>query len=279
VSLVNNGKVEDSPHNQADGAESLLGPDDPPPFTRYNSDGSARVLIVADHSGRAFPRRLGQLGVADWVLDEHVAWDIGSADVAHYLSQRFDTPLICANYSRLVVDSNRRPDDPTSCIPVSAGIAIPGNLDLSEADRAARRAAIFDPYHDAVSEQLRRMRAQGYAPALISIHSCTPVFDQLVRPWHFGVLWDSDPRIAKPLLENLQALDGVCVGDNEPYSGRDPHDYTMDHHGEANRLPHVSVEVRQDLIDTPAGADRWAGLLAGALADILADDELYTYLG
>lgn len=263
---------------QPESGHPLLGPEDPPPFTVYNPKGKARVLIVADHSGRAFPAGLHQLGVADWVLEEHVAWDIGSADVARNLSERFDTPLICANYSRLVIDNNRAPDDPTSCIRVSDGIAIPGNLDIGEEERRARREAIFDPYHRAIAAQLHRMREAGYAPALISIHSCTPVFDRVVRPWHFGVLWDRDPRIAQPLLRNLMAMEGICVGDNEPYSGRDPHDYTMDHHGEAGRIPHVSVEVRQDLIDTPEGARRWASLLGDALADILADDALYTYL-
>jgi predicted N-formylglutamate amidohydrolase len=256
----------------------LLGNEDPPPYTVYNAEGKARVLFVTDHSGRAFPARMHQLGVADWVLDEHVAWDIGSRDVARHLSERFDAPLICANYSRLVIDNNRSPDDPTSCIPISAGIAIPGNLDITDADRQARREAIFEPYHTAIAAQLEGMRERGYAPALVSIHSCTPVFAETVRPWHFGVLWDRDPRIAEPLLEALNAVDGVCVGDNEPYSGRDPHDYTMDHHGEAGRLPHVSVEIRQDLIDSPEGVAQWAQVLAEALAPILAGDDLYTYL-
>jgi len=108
------------------------------------------------------------------------------------------------------------------------------------------------------------------------VHSCTPVFDRVVRPWHIGVLWDKDPRIALPLLQHLSAMDGVCVGDNEPYSGRHPHDYTMDHHGEAARIPHVSIEIRQDLIDTAGGADIWAKVLGDALEEILADAALFT---
>ena len=122
------------------------------------------------------------------------------------------------------------------------------------------------------------MRSRGIVPALIAIHSCTPVFDRVVRPWHIGVLWDKDPRIAQPLLQRLSTVDGVCVGDNEPYSGRHPHDYTMDHHGEAARIPHVSIEIRQDLIDAAAGVEQWAGVLGDALETILADDGLYTLL-
>jgi predicted N-formylglutamate amidohydrolase len=265
-------------HNIEPEHQGLIRPGDPPPYTLHNPEGRARTLIVTDHSGQAFPAHMNRLGVADWVLREHVTWDIGSEQVARHLSERFDTPWVAANYSRLIIDVNRAPHDPTSCIPVSAGIAIPGNLELTDADRDARREAFFDPYHEAIARQLDAMRAGGYAPALISIHSCTPVFDQLVRPWHIGVLWDTDPRIARPLLSALETLDGVCVGDNEPYSGRDPHDYTIDCHGEGGRLPHVAIEVRQDLIDTDKGAAHWASLLGDAFESILADDSLYTTL-
>jgi predicted N-formylglutamate amidohydrolase len=177
-----------------------------------------------------------------------------------------------------VVDTNRHPDDPTICTPLGDGIAIPGNIDLSEEARAARVVAIHRPYHDAIEARLNQFRSRDVTPAIIAIHSCTPVFDQVVRPWHLGVLWDKDPRIAVPLMENLGAMAGIFVGDNEPYSGKHPHDYTMDYHGEAGRIPHVSIEVRQDLIDTLEGAIRWADILAGALRPILEDDSLYSLL-
>lgn len=263
---------------RAPAGNRLLGPGDPAPYTLFNPGGRARVLLAADHAGRTFPRRLEQLGVADWVLGEHVAWDIGSRELAFELALRWDAPLVCANYSRLVIDNNRAPDDPTSCIEVSDGIAIPGNLGLDEAARAQRIREIFMPYHGAIDAQLARMARRGFVPALISLHSCTPVFDRVVRPWHFGVLWDRDPRIAVPLMQRLNAMPGLCVGDNEPYSGKDPHDYTMDTHGEGGRIAHVSLEIRQDLIDTPAGARRWADVLGGALDPILADDALYRHL-
>jgi predicted N-formylglutamate amidohydrolase len=256
----------------------LLGPYDPHPFTICNESGTARVLFVADHSGRAFPASLARLGLDDWVLEKHVAWDIGSGDVARRLAEVFDAPLVANNYSRLVVDTNRHPDDTTLCPPVGDGIAIPGNIDLPEQSRLARIAAIHRPYHEAIEAQLNRFRSRGITPAIIAIHSCTPVFNDVVRPWHLGVLWDKDPRIAVPLMENLGAMEGIFVGDNEPYSGRHPHDYTMDHHGEAGHIPHVSIEVRQDLIDSPEGATKWADILASALQPILADESLYSLL-
>lgn len=262
----------------ADPQTTLIGPEDPAPFSVFNPDGTAKVLFVSDHSGRAIPKHMQQLGLADWVMDKHVAWDIGSGDVARHLAEHFDATLISANYSRLVIDTNRPPQDPTLCIPLSEGIAIPGNMDLTDTDIANRRAAFFDPYHKAIDTQLDSLTERGFTPAIIAIHSCTPVFDQIVRPWHVGILWDKDPRIAVPLLAHFDATPEVCVGDNEPYSGKDPHDYTMDHHGEGRRLPHVSIELRQDLIDTPEGARHWAGVLADALDSILADETLYTLL-
>ena len=243
-----------------------------------NAGGCASVLFVCDHSGRAFPSRLNQLGLDDWVLEQHVAWDIGSGDVARRMAEFFDATLVAANYSRLVVDTNRYPDDPTLCTAESDGIAIPGNIDLSDAERVERMVAIYHPYHAAIAQQLDRIRQRNVIPAIIAIHSCTPVFNEVVRPWHFGVLWDTDPRIAVPLLQGLGALKGICVGDNEPYSGRDPHDYTMDHHGEAALIPHVSIEVRQDLVDSKESARGYADILASVLKPVLADAELYRLL-
>ena len=158
------------------------------------------------------------------------------------------------------------------------GIAIPGNIDLPAGARSERLAAIHRPYHQAIELELNRFRSRGTTPAIVAIHSCTPVFDQVVRPWHLGVLWDKDPRIAVPLMENLGKMDGIFVGDNEPYSGKHPHDYTMDFHGEAGRIPHVSIRSCRTSIDTREGAIQWADTLASALAPILADESLYTLL-
>lgn len=253
---------------------SLLSPGDPPPFTVHNPDGRARVLLVCDHAGRAIPRLLSQLGLADWVLDRHVAWDIGAAQVAVALADRLDAPLVMANYSRLVIDPNRGVDEETSCREVSDGIAIPGNQGLSATDRARRAASCRSPYHAEIAARLEALTGRGLTPAMVAVHTCTPVFDEVVRPWQVGVMWDEDPRIAVPLIAALRRQN-VSVGDNEPYSGRDPDDYTLDHHAEGNGLPYAGIEVRQDLVNTDAGATHWAGVLADALAPILDDDTLY----
>ena len=237
----------------------LVGPGDPPPYTIYNEQGDAPFLLVCDHASRAFPRAMNQLGVADWVLDKHVAWDIGSDSLTRHLADRFNARAVMAGYSRLVVDLNRRLDHRSAFIPVSDGIAIPGNLDLSEEEKTLRTRSFFNPYHDAIEAQIASFLAEGRVPAVISIHTCTPVFDRIVRKWHIGVMWDRDPRIALPLLDRLAAMPEVCVGDNEPYSGQHPNDYTIDHHAEQAGLPCVGVEIRQDLVTSEDGARHWAG--------------------
>lgn len=275
-------KFPGHPHYQTfpgtKGRYPLIGPGDPPPYMTYNDHGPAPVLLVADHASPFFPAAMNQLGLADWVLERHVAWDIGSDRLTRFLADQLNAQAVLAGFSRLIVDPNRKLDDPTAFIEVSDGIGIPGNIDLDEAQKALRVRSFFQPYHDAIETRLKRMMAAGSVPALISIHTCTPVFARVVRPWHVGILWDRDPRIAVPLMENLQRMDGICVGDNEPYSGRHPHDFTIDHHAEPAGLPHVGIEVRQDLVSDDEGARNWAGMLAEALGPILAEPLLYRRL-
>jgi predicted N-formylglutamate amidohydrolase len=253
----------------------LIGPGDPPPFMTYNEHGRAPVLLVADHASPFFPAAMNQLGLADWVLERHVAWDIGSDQLTRFLADELDAQAVLAGFSRLIVDPNRKLDDPTAFIEVSDGIAIPGNLDLDEEQKALRVQSFFQPYHDTITARLDSMRARTAAPALISVHTCTPVFDRVVRPWHIGIMWDRDARIPVPLMENLRRMDGICIGDNEPYSGRHPHDFTVDFHAERTGLPHVGIEVRQDLVSDDPGARKWAGILATALQPVLADAALF----
>ena len=274
-------KLPGHPHYQNfpdTGQYPLIGPGDPPPFITYNDHGQAPVLLVADHASPFFPAAMNQLGLADWVLERHVAWDIGSDLLTHCLADALDAQAVLAGFSRLIVDPNRQLDDPTAFMQVSDGIAIPGNLDLDAEQKALRVQSFFRPYHGTIAAKLDRFQAQGIVPALISVHTCTPVFDRVVRPWHVGVMWDRDPRIAVPLMENLRSMAGVCIGDNEPYSGRHPHDFTIDFHAEPARLPHVGIEVRQDLVQDEPGAARWAAILAQALRPILSDPGLFTLL-
>jgi predicted N-formylglutamate amidohydrolase len=255
----------------------MIGPGDPPPYTIINEHGKGKVLIVGDHASNAMPGMLDNLGLDDVALEQHIAYDIGSKKLIHHLSQHLDAPAILAGYSRLIVDLNRSLEDESAMPEVSDNTVIKGNQNMSDEHRNARIHSFYTPYRKAIDMMLHRFKEKETVPAFISIHSFTPEISGFSRPWHAGVLWDKDPRIPVPLMKKLCAHpDGFHIGDNEPYSGKHPADYTIDHHAEAAGLPHVSVEIRQDLINTEDGAERWATILDDALHDILADPELYS---
>jgi predicted N-formylglutamate amidohydrolase len=253
----------------------LLLPDDPSPVRHINPRGGSAFLLVCDHAGRRVPSRLGDLGVAaaDW--DRHIAWDIGAAGVCDILARLLDAVCIQQVFSRLVIDCNRQPGHPTSIAPLSDGTAIPGNLGLDAADKLAREREIFLPYQTAIASELDRRAASGQPTVLISMHSFTPVFGGQRRPWHVGVLYNRDPRLARALAPHF-ARDGFFVGDNEPYHLSDSSDYTVPVHAERRLLPHVELEIRQDLIADAVGQARWANSLAEYLPLALAESEALT---
>lgn len=252
-------------------APALVGRDDPPPFVVLHEHGEAPVLIACDHASRAFPRSLARLGLPELPSWQHIAWDIGAGELARGLSNALDAPAVLAGYSRLVVDCNRRPDDPEAFRRESDGWAIPGNQSLTEADRRARLAYLFDPYHEAIGAMVAGFRARGVTPFFLAVHTFTPVLAGRQRPWHVGVLWDKDEASARRLIAGLGAVEGLVVGDNEPYSGKHPSDYTVEQHAELTGLPHACIEVRQDLLESPAGIERWVRILAKLVRELLAE--------
>ncbi len=227
----------------------LIGRDDPPPFVVLHEHGTAPALIICDHASRAFPRGMRRLGLPELPSWQHIAWDIGAGELARGLSNALDAPAVLAGYSRLIVDCN-------------------------EFERRVRLASFFDPYHEAIAAMLAGFRAREVVPLVVSVHTFTPTMSGVDRPWHVGVLWDKDEANARRLIAGLREVEGLVVGDNEPYSGKHPSDYTMDHHAEAAGLPHVCIEVRQDQFESPAGTERWVRLLARLLSGMLRDPGL-----
>ncbi|HEY7608154.1 MAG TPA: N-formylglutamate amidohydrolase [Alphaproteobacteria bacterium] len=248
----------------------LLAGDEPPPFEIVNAGGASALVFVCDHASNRVPRALHHLGLGLVPLREHIAWDIGAADVARRLSRRFDAPLALTAYSRLVIDCNRALNDPSSIPAESDGVAVPGNRGLSQGERLQRAEALFKPYHDAVARLIAAKAERGAPPAVVSIHSFTPIFQRTRRPWHVGVLWNEDRRIALPLLDALRRETDLVVGDNEPYSARDGVGYTIVTHAERAGLAHVAIEIRQDMIATAAGAEHCAGIVGDAFAAAFA---------
>jgi predicted N-formylglutamate amidohydrolase len=245
--------------------DRLLAADDPEPVTVCNENGGSPFVIVADHAGNSLPRALARLGVPEAELGRHIAWDIGIGAVSRLVADALDATLIAQTYSRLVIDCNRKPGSETSIPQISEFTPVPGNMGLSEDQKAARVRAIFRPYHDRIETELDRKRHAGRPVALIAMHSFTPVFKGVARPWHASVLYNRDPRFARLLGALLKREDGLVVGDNEPYSVTDASDYTIPVHGERRGLHHVAIEVRQDLIGDDKGQRAWGRLLARLL--------------
>ena len=245
--------------------ENLLAADEPAPVTAYNTDGKSPFLLVADHAGNAMPRALRGLGVAEAECERHIAWDIGIAGLGRLLADALDATLIQQNYSRLVIDCNRPPGTPTSIPEISEHTPVPGNVGLSEASRAARAREIFWPYHERIEAELNRRREARCPAVLIALHSFTPVFMGVARPWHAAVLYNRDPRLAHRLMALLNAEKEFTVGDNAPYSVSDATDYTIPVHAERRGLHHVLIEIRQDLIAGEDGQRAWGALLARLL--------------
>ena len=252
----------------------ILAPDEPATVEIVNPEASAPILLVCDHASNFIPRALGNLGLDEAHLWWHIAYDIGVAEVTRQLSRRLGATAILCGFSRLVIDPNRGPETSSSIPEAVDGVAIPGNRDLGAAEREARIAGFFTPYHQAIEGRLRTMLARGPAPAVVSLHSFTPVMDGFERPWQVAALWDRDPRLPEPFMAALRGL-GFTVGDNEPCSGRDFHGYTMQRHADARGLANLLIEVRQDLIDTADGVAEWSEILGNSLRDILSDPKIH----
>ena len=240
----------------------LLQAGDPPPFELLNPHGASPWLFTADHAGQAVPRALGDLGLAPGEIDRHIGWDIGIAGVARRLAAELDAWTILQTYSRLVVDCNRPLESPTLIVATSDGTAVPANAALPPQARAARVLDIFLPYHARIVQALDLRQAHGRPTLLVTLHSFTPAMAGMARPWHCGVLYHRDARLAHALRDALQAEGDLVVGDNQPYSVSDSSDYAIPVHGEGRGLPHVEIEIRQDLIADADGQAAWAQRLA-----------------
>ena len=233
------------------------------PVRVLRETGTSDCFLTADHAGRVIPKALGQLGVSDAEMQRHIAWDIGIAAVTEQLSELLNATAVLQVYSRLVIDCNRDPSWPTAMPEISEHTAIPGNVDLSAEAKAARVGAIFKPYHDCI-RGLLDARAHRRT-ILIAMHSFTPSFKGENRAMHVGMLYNKDPKLALILLDLLRQEGDLVVGDNAPYAITDDSDYGVPMHGEKRGLPHVEVEIRQDLIATPEGQHAWAKRFARLL--------------
>lgn len=237
------------------------------------------LLLLCDHAANVVPPAYGDLGMAAADFTRHIAYDIGAATATHRMAALLEAPALLTTYSRLLIDPNRGATDPTLVMRVSDGAIVPGNARIDEAEIRRRTARWWQPYRDRIDATLDAMLATGTVPAIVSMHSFTPFMKGVARPWHVGLLWDADQRLAGPLLHALAEEPDLQpaperIGDNEPYDGALPGD-TMETHATRRGLPHVLVEIRQDLIETDTTAAAWGERLARLLRPILAEPGLH----
>jgi len=239
------------------------------PFHVIDAEAAAPYVIICDHASNAVPADLQYLGLPAVELQRHIAWDIGAAGITEILAERFKAPAVVCGTSRLVIDCNRHPDDPAAMPMVSDQTRIPGNENLSPAQRVERVARYFTPYHDAIKGLIEQKMLAGQTPAILSIHSMTPTMGGVARPWQIAISWHEDQRLSLPMLNALRQVSGITVGDNQPYALDPAEDYSVPQHAMRRGLAHIQVEFRQDEVDTPAGVANWAQIFGDALASIL----------
>ena len=247
--------------------DSLIAADEPAPFLEARRQGRSNFVIVVDHASCRIPRRLGDLGLPPAQLQRHIAWDIGALGVARQVAEALDAPMVAQNYSRLVIDCNRDPRVATSIPTVSESSEIPGNAGLTEEQRLTRRKEIFEPYHNHIRALLDERAAAGRPTILVAQHSMTNIFKGVRREMHAAVLYNRDRRFAALVLDMLRREPELVIADNQPYFVSDETDYTIPRHGEARGLPHVEIEIRQDLLLDEAGQREWATRITRALQD------------
>ena len=254
-------------------AEPLLGPGDPAPVGVLNPEADSPFVLVCDHAGNAIPAALERLGLPPEERERHIAIDLGALAVATELAERLAAPLVFQRYSRLVIDSNRRPDVAGAMPEISDGTEIPGNRDLDGHARQARIDAIHRPYHERIAALLEARAAAGRSPVFVSVHSFTPRLRvrPADRPWHVGLCWGEDDRFSHPVHAALRAERELVIGWNQPYNVDVSNDYSIPVHAEPRGLPYVEFEMRQDLLQTPAQTSTWAQRLERVLRRALAE--------
>lgn len=235
-----------------------------------NRDGRGVYVLTCDHASNRLPPEYGGLGLDAADLERHIAWDPGAREVARSMSERLDAPLVETCISRLVLDCNRPVDAPDLIPEVSETTVIPGNAGLSAEERQRRIDRCWRPFHDLVDEVIAERLARGQETRLVSVHSFNPVYRGYQRPWHIGIIHDEDERLARPLIRSLQAVPGLTVGDNEPYSPADRVYFTLERHARPRGLLCAMIEIRNDEIAGAAGQEKWAELLSALLAQVKA---------
>jgi len=233
----------------------------------------SRVLLLCDHASSYIPDIYNNLNISDEQLGRHIVYDIGVKGITVNLADLLKSNAILSNFSRLLIDPNRALNDPTLIMKISDNYIIPGNLNIDNNECLARINNFYKPYHESIKKKIDELLSKNLTPLIISLHSFTPMFRGIERPWHISILWDKDTRFSNPLIDLLESEDKYVVGKNEPYSGSLKGD-TLYKHASLNGIPHVLIEIRQDLIINDADQYKWASYLNKIISRLLNLDSL-----
>jgi predicted N-formylglutamate amidohydrolase len=245
--------------------DGLIAPDEEPVVEIR--EGGGPLFIICEHASNRLPRALGDLGLAPSDLTRHIAWDPGAADLATGIASRLDATLVMQRFSRLAIDCNREPSLPDAITSFSEDTAIPGNIGLSGEAKASRVKGLWAPFHAALDRLIDKRRAARRLMGVVTVHSFTPVYRGVARPWHVGIISSGDRRFAEAMLAALRRDPKLVVGDDQPYSAKDNVDYTIRRHGFERGLPHVMIEVRNDLLRAARDVAAWTERLSEALRE------------
>lgn len=257
-------------HGASPASAGILDASDMAPVSVVNPEGKSDIVIACDHAGHGIPGLLSTLGLSDRELESHIAWDIGARTVSEEMSRRLDATLVLQNFSRLVIDCNRDPASEDSIALNAEWGPIPGNAHLAPEDAAARRREIFEPYHEALRSILDERHENGRRAMLVAIHSFTPALRGVERPWHVSVMFEPGSAFADSLIKLLTRDERLAVGANLPYALDPQIDFTLPVHGQRRGLPHLGVEIRQDLLATEAEQIAWGRRLSSLLTQVVS---------
>lgn len=236
-----------------------------------NAGGSSPFVLVCDHASNAIPERYGDMGLTETERLSHIAWDPGALELSRGLSARLDAPLVASHVSRLVIDANRDVASPGLFWTLSEATRIAANENLDADERRHRIDSYYRPYHDAITALLDDRQRQGRASILVCVHSFTPVFLGVARPWEIGLIHGRDDGLTRALQSALAAIEPpLTIGWNEPYSALTGVTFTLEHHGDARGIDATMLELRNDEISDTAGVNRWVDILASALSQAAA---------
>lgn len=240
----------------------------PEPIEILNGDSETEILLICEHAANHIPAEYGRLGISADDLERHIAWDVGAAAVTRGLAAALGAPAFLGTCSRLLVDLNR-PFGCASSMPIrSEATSIPGNIDLTEAELQRRRERVFDPFHARIAATLDAREAKGLSTRIVAMHSFTPVYLGVARPWHVGILFEQSADFAEATMAALAAEPALVVGANVPYVIDRDEDYAIPVFGTDRGNPAILVEIRNDLISDAAGIEEWTGRMARVLQEI-----------